>query len=309
MKKLVLVLSMLALVAPAWARVDILCQPTGPNEVTVSYNSTQGEIRAFALDVTVDSGATIVGISDFVKGESVAPGNKGYGIFPANFDRYINPSDPNFEADANYTPVAQQSDYPSDTLGGFGTGGMTVEMGSLYVGETNSPDDAGMLFKFTVDKDCNVAIAQNVIRSGVVMKTGDSVSGGDFNSPGGIARSGCLVNDGSQEYTDWVTWNKPPCWCYPRQCRGDIDGLKTGLWHVYSPDLTVFRAAFFLQDAQLAAVPNGICADLDHVKTGLWRVYSSDLTIFRTYFFKQDPQVPLCDQTPVITGPYHFWMP
>ena len=306
MKKLVLVLSVLALVAPAWARVDILCEPTGPNEVTVSYNSTQGEIRAFALGITVDSGATIVGISDFVKGES-ATGNKGYGIFPANFDRYINAADPNFEADANYTPEAQLADYPDDTLGGIGTGGITVEMGSLYVGAPNSPDDAGMLFKFTVDQDCNVTIAQNVIRSGVVMKTGDSVSGGDFNSPGGKGFSDCLTDDGSQEYLDWVAWGKPACWCYQRQCRGDINGQRTLMKWVQGLDLTAFRDAFLLTDVELAAIPNGICADLNHTRTLMKRVQGLDLTEFRAYFLKIDSQVPVCDQAPINTGPYNFW--
>lgn len=293
MKKLVLVLSVLALVAPAWARVDILCQPTGPNEVTVSYNSTQGEIRAIALDITVDSGASIVGISDFVKGES-ASGNKGYGIFPANFDRYINPADPNFEADPAYTPEAQLADYPDDTLGGIGTGGMTVEMGSLYVGETNSPDDAGMLFKFTVDQDCNVAIAQNVIRSGVVMKTGDSVSGGDFNSPGGIARSGCMKST-HPAYANWVIHGKPPCWCYQRQCRGDVDGKKTGPFWVAIPDLTLFKAAF----SKTVLPPGGECCDFDHIKTGPFWVAIPDLTIFKAYFSKTETLVPVCDQTHV----------
>jgi len=120
----------------------------------------------------------------------------------------------------------------------------------------------------------------------------------------------CLIggNAGPPEYADWVAWGYPNCWCYKYQCRGDINGKKTTLWRVQSLDLALFRAAFFKKDPELAAIPNGICADLGHRKTTLWRVQALDLTIFRTYFFVKDPGVPPCDQAPIITGPYNFWI-
>ncbi len=121
--------------------------------------------------------------------------------------------------------------------------------------------------------------------------------------------SDCLIggNAGPKEPNDWKEWRYPSCWCYEYQCRGDINGKKTTLWRVQSADLTLFRAAFFQKDPELAAIPNGICADLNHIKTTLWRVQSADLTIFRTYFFVKDPGVPSCDQEPIYTGPYNFW--
>ncbi|MHC4498587.1 MAG: DUF7901 domain-containing protein, partial [Planctomycetota bacterium] len=41
------------------------------------------------------------------------------------------------------------------------------------------------------------------------------------------------------EYADWVALGKPDCWCYRWQCRGDIDGIQTGPFHVAIPDLAI----------------------------------------------------------------------
>jgi hypothetical protein len=93
-------------------------------------------------------------------------------------------------------------------------------------------------------------------------------------------------------WNDWVTWGKPACWCYNRQCRGDVNGKKTGTY-VSSADVTIFRSALLQTDANLALVPNGICADLNQKKTGT-RVSSSDVTIMRTYLLQPDVNVPEC---------------
>jgi len=117
----------------------------------------------------------------------------------------------------------------------------------------------------------------------------------------------CLLggNAGALEYSDWATWGYPKCWCYKRQCRGDINGLrKFGIW-VSLEDLVVLRTAYAKPAAQIP--PGGICADLDHkMKFGI-RVSLEDLTILRTYYTKPEAQVPVCDLAPIITGPYNFW--
>ena len=122
----------------------------------------------------------------------------------------------------------------------------------------------------------------------------------------------CLIggNAGVKEYSDWVAWGRPKCWCYPRQCRGDVNGKKLGVW-VQSADLTCFKLAYGKTDAVLATVTcaggiPGVCADLNHSKLGV-RVQTVDLTLFKTYYGKLDNQVPLCDQLPIYTGPYNFW--
>jgi hypothetical protein len=97
-----------------------------------------------------------------------------------------------------------------------------------------------------------------------------------------------------QEYVDWVEWNKPECWCYPRQCHGDADGIKSGPFWVAIPDLNILRSAINKMDTVLATIPNSICADFDHTKMGPFRVNIADLNIFRLYFNKPESQVPDC---------------
>jgi hypothetical protein len=115
----------------------------------------------------------------------------------------------------------------------------------------------------------------------------------------------CLSTS-APEYSDWVAWGKPNCWCYARQCRGNIKGFKYGPFWVAVYDLDLFKAAFNKTDAQLP--PGAVCADLNHVKHGPFRVQVLDLDIFKTYFDKIESLVPECDQPPIYTGPYNFWV-
>ncbi|HUT30560.1 MAG TPA: GEVED domain-containing protein [Sedimentisphaerales bacterium] len=110
----------------------------------------------------------------------------------------------------------------------------------------------------------------------------------------------CL-NRNAPEYADWVLLGRPKCWCFARQCRGDIDGKQTGPFWVAIPDLGLFKPCF----NQAVLPPGCICADLDHLKTGPFRVAIPDLAIFKTYF--NQVVVPPCDQLPIYTGPYNYW--
>src|SRR5579864_4403002 len=79
-------LTALLLAAPVRGDVRVLIQNS--NSVAwVNYECTAGElVRAFALDVSVDSGQ-IVGISNFFRGPCTASA-AGYGIFPASLRPY-----------------------------------------------------------------------------------------------------------------------------------------------------------------------------------------------------------------------------
>jgi hypothetical protein len=111
-------------------------------------------------------------------------------------------------------------------------------------------------------------------------------------------------------YATWAAWNRPGCWAYNRNCRGDTNSLATGLgvnrqW-VNSADLTLLSAGFNKIEAALALVTNGICADNNRLATGLgvnrqW-VNSADLTVLSGYFNKIESGVPICVQTN-----YHYW--
>jgi hypothetical protein len=111
------------------------------------------------------------------------------------------------------------------------------------------------------------------------------------------------------EYSAWVAWGKPSCWCFQRQCRGDVNGAKSGYW-VALLDLNILKSAWQKNDTQLGAVTNGICADFNHSKSG-YRVQMLDLNILKSYWQKPDTQVPCCDlDSNCILTPadkYLFW--
>jgi len=117
----------------------------------------------------------------------------------------------------------------------------------------------------------------------------------------------CLTGGvaGTAENPDWVKWRYPACWCYKKQCRGDVNGKKT-VTFVASNDFTIFVSAYGKTDAQLAGVANGVCGDSNHKKT-VTRVASNDFTIFTTYYGKADSLVPDCNAGTIITGPWTYW--
>ena len=194
------------------------------------------------------------------------------------------------------------------TQSGLGEPNVTIEMVSNYVGDANAPNQINVdLVIITLDGDATVSVDENTILGGVVME--------DPNLDPTVITSGCAVEGcsgpvldclvdeggGDPEYAAWVSLGKPDCWCYRKQCRGDIDGLSPGPFAVELLDLAAFKAAF----NQFVLPPGGECADLDHLAPGPFRVELLDLAIFKTYF--NQFVVPECDQAPIITGPYNFW--
>jgi len=132
-------------------------------------------------------------------------------------------------------------------------------------------------------------------------------AGGDYELLGGFWFILECLSTTAAEYNNWAYWDKPDCWCYARQCRGDADGLQQGPFWVSLNDLILFRTAVSKMEPQLRLVPNGICTDFDHQKQGPFWVSLNDLIIFRQYVSKMAAMVPLCDRLPMNTGPYNFW--
>ncbi|MFA5238506.1 MAG: hypothetical protein WC476_02185 [Phycisphaerae bacterium] len=95
-------------------------------------------------------------------------------------------------------------------------------------------------------------------------------------------------------YADWVAWSKPNCWCYRKQCRGDINGTLFLGKPVTQADNNILKAAYNLTDAQLALVVNGICADLNHQSFLGKRVTQADNNILKLYYNVTDALVPEC---------------
>ena len=162
MKRIVLVLAVLIFTAPVLAGVQITCDKPPGNTVTIGYDCSAMEgklVRAFALDITVDGG-----IINSVSGPSA-----DYYIYPGSI--VINET--TGEVTSYGSPVASQADYPDGTLGGVGTDGMTIEMGSLYAATDTqhpvAPPAVGDLLSFDISGG-TVTIAENVRRGGVVME-------------------------------------------------------------------------------------------------------------------------------------------
>ncbi len=314
MKKLKFVLAMLVFATPALAAVRIVVVPED-DTAAIQYATDGEKVRAFALDITVDKGV-ITGISDFIRGESTAA-QPGYGIFPANFGRYITVDPDTGEVatwDVNdYTPVADPCD--PGALGGLGTSGITVEMGALYYptddSSPNAPPNSGLLFKLTVSENANLTVALNEIRGGVVLTDPDVAAEVDLEQATGAAIGGGggssdLFPAGHPDYAEWVAVGKPQCWAYPRQCHGDADGLKqgskSGFHYVGTDDLNVLMAAWQVKEPPdgpgIAAIQNGICADFardkgGNDKTGWYRVGTTDLNVLlENWLVKEPPDGP-----------------
>lgn len=155
MKKLVLVLAVLLVSLPAMAAVTIDASCTG-STYTVTYATDGNNVRAFALDIEVSAGTI----------DAVGSLSADYDIYPGSIVIV--------DGEVNDPGSAVCDDAYPDTLGGLGTAGITVEMGSLYAEGEAAPATSGTLFTFTVsDSAAVVTISENGIRGGVVMEDPD----------------------------------------------------------------------------------------------------------------------------------------
>jgi len=176
MRRILLVVAILLIAVPAMAAVTITATSgtkyTADGKVQLPVRirySTDVTVRAFALDVNVDNGATIRLIHDFNVGD-----NNGHGIFPGKFRDVINPTSPSW-TDPCYNPIA-----PAGDAGAGGTGLNTVkiitEQGSLYTAG-HAPGLTGTLYIIDVNsngaKDCNLTVAADSIRGTVIDESGN----------------------------------------------------------------------------------------------------------------------------------------
>jgi hypothetical protein len=324
MKRLSVLLAVCLLASSALADVRIVVEP---NEglAKINYDTDGEKVRAFALDITVDAGA-IIDITGFIRGESTAE-NPGYGIFPANFGRYITVDAESGEVAAwdiaDYTPVADPCD--PGALGGLGTEGITIEMGALYYpaddNSPNAPPNSGTLCTLVLSDVANVSVSLNEARGGIVLTDPELVatvdlSGAEVVLIGGeddmqqmaeMSVSSGLLAPSHPDYAEWVAVGKPVCWTYPRQCHGDADGAlegnsENGFSYVGPADLEALTAAWQVKEPPfgpgIASVQNGICADFardqeGNETTGFYRVGSTDLNhLVQNWLVKEAPNGP-----------------
>ena len=155
MKRMILVLAMLVLSAPAMADVVIglVATPTGFN-VTYDANTEDGLVRGFALTLSISGGATMTAVTPAIVGESTE-GNLGYGIFPGSITIVGNAVTDDGTPAATVLPASS----------------VIIEMGSLYVdGDVNAPGKTGVLCSVAVSGSGTVTVAEEPIRGGVVME-------------------------------------------------------------------------------------------------------------------------------------------
>ncbi len=297
MKKMAIILVVALLSVPSLAAVTCTATCDGDaNTVTISYSTDANLPRAFALDITMDNGATF---------DSVASSSVDYWVFPGTID--IN--DATGDVDSNGTPIAPSGDPGAQT--GLGTGGITIEMGSLYDGSPNAPAANGALLVLNIsrptDSNTTVTLAENTTRAGVVMENVDE----DITPTltGCVLEAAAVEPDcyaGAPDEAEWTRIGKPECWCYAYQCKGDTDAEFDGKnkngarKYVSLSDLTLFNNAWQKVDTDTlfnisgGGGGAGYCADFAHDYDGKNKdgarkhVSLTDLTIFNAGWQKVD---------------------
>ncbi len=154
------------------ARASVQVYVQGSNGLAnINYVCTAGEVvRAFALDVTVDSGQ-ILGITNYFRGLSTAAA-RGYGVFPASFrDNVTVLSGTNADwTPAAYSPLAVPADNPGGTLPGLGSNGVTLEFGAIWdpTIPAAAPPATGTLCALMLSRTARVTVGPNAARGGII---------------------------------------------------------------------------------------------------------------------------------------------
>lgn len=162
MKTLIVFLIFNILAGLAMAGINIIAT-SDSNTVTISYSGSDSNnlISGFSLDISTDSN-DLARIS-YVNGIST--------------DYYFYPHSIMINSDGTV------SDYGSCLVDASTESanqkGITVEMSSLYKGETNEPGTSGDLATFKVSNNCTVTIVANDARGGIVLE--DATTTQDVN--------------------------------------------------------------------------------------------------------------------------------
>jgi hypothetical protein len=311
-KMLFIALTALLVTVPAWAAVNITATTTqvtvnsvlvDTDEIVITYENTEvNDIRAFAFDITVQDPCGDPAADAHIVAVNEGELNVDYWVYPGSID--INESGAVNDVG---TFVADPCQLPSDTQGGLGTAGITVEMGSLYVGESNAPATSGVLLKLYVDDNCLVKMSDNVSRGGVVMEGVGSKVAPNYS---GTSNSMYTATD----IAYWRSVGKPKCFCRykgGRQCKGDASSDRDGnalfgFWHVGATDLNVLTPNYEVKEPTHGAgilgtttfngsknIPS-ICADIAHdldgnALFGFWYIGASDLNILTPNYEVKEP--------------------
>jgi hypothetical protein len=210
-------------------------------------------------------------------------------VYPADDNDYwVYPG--SIDIDTNDPPSV--SDQGSPAVGSLPASSIIIEMGSLHyppeVTSLNAPPSSGVLLSIHVSGDCNVTVAEDATRGGVVNYDAESLTPILNNlTPCSVTGLGDCFPASDPNYSEWVTVGKPDSWCYPRQCNGDADNAmgkigKQWYW-VANEDLALLVTGYASAYGGDPDVDTWIAADFDHTPDKIgkqwYRVGNEDLAI------------------------------
>jgi hypothetical protein len=298
-QNLKLMLLLLSLCTPTVAAtVSMVDNADGTLTVTISTEAGEANIVGLALDIDVDSGAAVMGVSI---------DTPCFNIFP----------DAAFDLGGSYSygegiPVCFPN-VPGQAI--LPAANFTLCAGCLNGAATPGADGAAAVqFTLTLDTPATVCVSENAIRGGIVLTdgTGEDITNGTEGVVCNIGGPGECIDSGAASYADWISLGSPDCWCYERQCNGDVDGLSVGsklkgFAHVETNDLNVLLASWNVKEPTkgpgILSIPQGECADFDHTAVGsklkgFARVETNDLNLLLANWQVKEPTkgpgVPSC---------------
>lgn len=310
MKKLMFILAVAMVAAPAMADITFTAPP-GPT-LTIYYQSDDNDVvRGIALEVSI-SGAGETSNADVMY---VAP----------DYNCFI---DHAWDMEKEGGPGGYDVGEGDGPLANADEAGALQGSASLFAISMGVLDEEGGQAGAEPGASPVLLLDATIGPPGVyiVTITGDTTRGPDSGVVGSVIASNLsggaeitveitvpvpetCVKESAPFYNDWLgasgtllptkLWDKPDCWCYERQCHGDMNGLKAGLFWVQATDLAIFITGFNKMDTSLSQT--SICADINHVKTGLFHSQATDLGLFVDYFNKM--VVPACP-----ADDYNFWI-
>jgi len=321
MKKLMLILAVAIVAAPAMAAITFTAHDDGDGLLRIAYTSNASdEPRGVALEVDLDSDL-VLDTTDPANDPPTVDG--AYNCFidsawdmenttPGSYD--LGEGTPLANADAAGPATGTAEELFAISMGVLDTGGNQAAGPSsttnLITLLTSAP--AGT-YLVTITGDTTRGPDSGVVGSVIASNLSGGESATTIMTFVGEPTE-CVKSD-APFYNEWLgsdyagtptaKWASPDCWCYIWQCRGDTDGI-TGLYKVDTVDLATFVSAFSKGDLKLDQVK--ICADLDH-KKGLYRVDTTDLGVFVSNFSKGALKVKDCplDWDGDLDDDYNFW--
>jgi hypothetical protein len=288
MKKLLTLIAVFALAAiPAVSQaVTLTVTDNGSGSVTIGYTGASEGVVGVSMLVTLSSGDAVLALPT----DAVSTGD-----FDAHIDHWNSNPGPVTLPDGN--PVG---DATAAGLPGVSATSFAISTGRLGTAGTTSGDIATLQLTGTTCTTVTLS-ADTAARGGIVGASGATLTVASYGSvetcP--VPPPECMKATHA-DYATWVGYGSPDCWCYAKQCKGDIDGKAQfgGAADIYTDDTDILVPAF----GTLATTSPGVCADVNHGTQfgGAVNVYTDDLDILLPNF---GAAVSDCDATD-----FNFWI-